>query len=75
VDVAGVVGRQEHREPGDVVDLTPPLERDRLGEDLVEVLVVEQLAGERGLRVGRADPVDADPVLAVLDREGPGPPW
>jgi hypothetical protein len=68
VDVAGLVGGQEHREVGDVLDLAPPLERDGLGEDLVEVLVVEQLAGQRRLGVGGADPVDADLVLAVLDR-------
>jgi len=44
-------------EVGDVLDLTPALERDRLGEDLVEVLVVEQLAGERhGVSLVRGDP-------------------
>lgn len=32
------VGGEEHREVGDVLDLSPALEWDGLGEDLVEVL-------------------------------------
>ncbi|MDT7646231.1 MAG: hypothetical protein QOC75_3231 [Pseudonocardiales bacterium] len=44
VDVAGLVRGEEDREVGDVVDLTPPLERDGIGEGLVEVLVVEKLS-------------------------------
>jgi hypothetical protein len=45
VDVAGLVGGEEDGQVGDVVDLASPLERDGVGEDLVEVLVVEQLPG------------------------------
>ena len=69
VDVARVVRGEEDRELCDVLDLAPALERDRVGEELVEVLVVEQRPRERRLRVGRADAVDADALVAVLDRQ------
>ena len=60
VDVGRLIRGEEDSQVGDIVDLAPPLEWDGLGEDLVEVLVVEQLPGQRGLGVGRADAVDAD---------------
>ncbi len=72
VDVAGLVGGEEHREVGDVLDLAPALERDGLGKGLVEVPVVEQLPRQGRLGVGRADSVDPDLVLAVLDRQATG---
>jgi hypothetical protein len=72
VDVARLVRGQEHRQVRDVLHLAPPLQRDRLLERLVEVLVVEELPGQRRLGVGRADAVDADPLLPVLDGQAAG---
>lgn len=72
VDVAGLVGGQEHGETGDVVDLAPALEGYGFDEELVEVFVVEQGAGQGGLGEGGADAVGADAVLAVLDGQAAG---
>jgi hypothetical protein len=74
VDVAGLVGGEKDGQVGNVVGLAPAFERDGVGENLVEVLVVEvlvveELTRQRGLGVSRANPVDPDPLVAVLDRQ------